>query len=275
MGPYDVFLSHHSSDKPWVIALKAALVERGVSVWLDRDEIRPGDLFVEALSDGVASSRSLAIIVSPASVRSKWVTEEYQRALVLANSSTAELRIIPCLLRGAELPGFLASRQCVDFRDPSSFEAGVDNLCFGITGRRPEAGNSRPTLTGGDVTAEEVKFLERWINELKKERHRLTMTRMGAPLLGLNAGFYSPAGADAITLAVIASVAITGFLGLAATARRWSACTQELKQLTTHRDVMERCVHDYLPVCPDVVEAFNRLLKRRIGLEGDAAEKRT
>ena len=41
---FDVFLSHNSIDKPWVIALKAALVERGVKVWLDCDEIRPGDL---------------------------------------------------------------------------------------------------------------------------------------------------------------------------------------------------------------------------------------
>src|SRR5687768_11044409 len=104
---FDVFLSHHSGDKPWVVALKAALVERGVSVWLDQDEIRPGDTFVKALEEGIQASRTVAVIVSPESLRSAWVEEEYNRALVLRNSSRPDLRIIPCLLRKATLPGFL------------------------------------------------------------------------------------------------------------------------------------------------------------------------
>ena len=263
MEPFDVFLSHHSSDKPWTIALKAALVARGVSVWLDKDEIRPGDLFVDALEQGVQSSRNLALVVSPASLKSKWVKEEYNRALVLANSATRELRLIPCLLGRVEVPGFLASRQRVDFSDPASFETRVDELCFGITGRKPDEGSSRPTLSGGDITPDEVDFLERWIGELKKERVRLTMFQAGAPLLGLAVG-YAVGGAS--MLPTVSSAAVTGLLGVGATARRWATCSQELKQLTTHRDALELCARDYRPVCPDVVEAFNRLLKRRIGL---------
>ena len=40
---HDVFLSHSSVDKPWVIKLKNDLLRYGVSVWLDKDEIRPGE----------------------------------------------------------------------------------------------------------------------------------------------------------------------------------------------------------------------------------------
>jgi hypothetical protein len=54
--PFDVFLSHNSIDKPWVIKLKKALEARGLKVWLDKDEILPGDLFAEALERGIASS---------------------------------------------------------------------------------------------------------------------------------------------------------------------------------------------------------------------------
>jgi hypothetical protein len=198
------------------------------------------------------------------------VKEEYHRALVLANSPALELRIIPCLLRGVELPGFLANRHWVDFKEPAKFEERVDDLGFGITGRRPDAGSSRPTLSGGDVTPNEAKFLERWIRELKKERDRLTIARFGAPLLELAAGFYAPVGAEAAALTAIGSAAVTGLLGIATTARRWAACTHELKQLTTHRDALELCAGDYRPVCPDVVDAFNRLLKRRIGLAIEA-----
>jgi TIR domain len=85
---FDVFLSHQSGDKPWVIALKAALVERGVKVWLDQDEIRPGDLFIDALEQGVQACRCVAVVASPESLRSAWVKEEYQRALVLSSSGS-------------------------------------------------------------------------------------------------------------------------------------------------------------------------------------------
>jgi hypothetical protein len=43
MPTYDVCLSHSSVDKPWVIQLKDDLHRYGVAVWLDKDEIRPGD----------------------------------------------------------------------------------------------------------------------------------------------------------------------------------------------------------------------------------------
>jgi hypothetical protein len=67
-----------------VIALKAALVERGVKVWLDKDEVRPRrSLFIDALDLGVESSRALALVVTPGSVASRWVKEEYSRAIVL------------------------------------------------------------------------------------------------------------------------------------------------------------------------------------------------
>jgi len=53
MAVFDVFLSHNSIDKPWVVQLKDDLTRYGLSVWLDKDEIRPGDLFVEALEDAL------------------------------------------------------------------------------------------------------------------------------------------------------------------------------------------------------------------------------
>jgi TIR domain len=42
---FDVFLSYSSTDEAWVRRLAEDLKRCGVRVWLDRDEIRPGDLF--------------------------------------------------------------------------------------------------------------------------------------------------------------------------------------------------------------------------------------
>lgn len=39
---FDVFLSYKTSDRDAVRDLKSALVARGLRVWLDLDELRPG-----------------------------------------------------------------------------------------------------------------------------------------------------------------------------------------------------------------------------------------
>jgi hypothetical protein len=108
-----VFISCHSADVPWVARLKAALRRRGISVWLDRDEIRPGDLFVDALERRINQSGAVALVVSAESMRSGRVREEYARAMTL--SAGGSMRLIPILLHDAPLPGFLASRRGGDW----------------------------------------------------------------------------------------------------------------------------------------------------------------
>lgn len=134
---FDVFLSHNSNDKPWVINLKESLKSRGLKVWLDSDEIRPGDRFIDALEKGIEESQCVAIVVSPEAMASGWVKEEYSRAMSLAQDKHQPLQLIPVLLRTAELPGFLANRSWVDFRDGKVFEDALDRLVWGITGEKP------------------------------------------------------------------------------------------------------------------------------------------
>jgi hypothetical protein len=142
---FDVFLSHHSVDKPWVSGLKRALEAAGLKVWLDHDEIRPGDLFVGALERALEESRAVALVVSPESVGSGWVREEYARAMGLCHGREDAPRLIPVLLRDAELPGFLASRNWVDFRDPAGFRGSVQRLRWGITGDKPPPDSPTPS----------------------------------------------------------------------------------------------------------------------------------
>src|SRR5678815_2948406 len=88
-----------------------------------------------ALEDGLATSRAVGLVVTPKSVTSGWVREEYYRALSL--SQDRGLQLIPLLLEDAELPGFLAGRQYIDFRSAGSYALHVDRLVWpGITGKR-------------------------------------------------------------------------------------------------------------------------------------------
>jgi hypothetical protein len=132
---FDIFLSYKSEDSDWVNNLKESLQKRGVRVWVDKDEIRPGDLFVEALENALDTSKTVGLVVTPQSLESKWVREEYYRAITL--SRNRNLQLIPLLLKDAELPGFLSSRHYIDFRDESNYELNVDRLIFpGITGKK-------------------------------------------------------------------------------------------------------------------------------------------
>jgi hypothetical protein len=135
--PFDVFLSHNSVDKPWVVDLKMALQGNALNVWLDKDEIRPGNLFGEALEKGIASSKSVALIVSVEAMRSGWVRAEYYRALSLATEGS--LQLIPVLLRSAELPGFLKSvLGAAAARDEEVRKAFPDGIIWVALGQEPQ-----------------------------------------------------------------------------------------------------------------------------------------
>jgi hypothetical protein len=75
-----VFLSHSSKDKPFVRDLANALEAGGeIKVWLDEREIDYGENIVLKIADGLDADFVL-LILSPNSVDSKWVKEEWSDA---------------------------------------------------------------------------------------------------------------------------------------------------------------------------------------------------
>ena len=125
---FDLFLSYNSNDELWVRRLKTALAARGFKVWLAPDEIVAGEQFPSAIERGMAECQAIALVFSPESVASGWVKEEYNTALVLINRSTTRIPLIPLLLRTAELPLFVSSRQYVDFRVETAFDTALEKL---------------------------------------------------------------------------------------------------------------------------------------------------
>jgi tetratricopeptide (TPR) repeat protein len=92
---------------------------------------------VKALERGLEQSGAVALVVSPESMASGWVEEEYNRAVTLAKQKSQPLQLIPVLLRASELPGFLAGREPVDFRESRQYAESVWRLVWGITGKQP------------------------------------------------------------------------------------------------------------------------------------------
>jgi hypothetical protein len=148
---YDAFISYSSADAAWAARLKAELERHGLKVWIDSDELRPGDPIVETLETALNECRSFLLIVSPSSIKSQWVREEYHRAVSLAKSKARPLRLIPVILGKAELPGFLGTRSWVEFLDDSTFVSNLQRLIWGIKGKKepspPRPHHAAPCLT--------------------------------------------------------------------------------------------------------------------------------
>jgi WD40 repeat protein/energy-coupling factor transporter ATP-binding protein EcfA2 len=112
------------------------LVQGGVDVWLDVDQIAPGDFWMDELETALLRATSLIVYVGPSGVRD-WVGREIRVAL---DRSTREprFRLIPLLGPGADvtaLPLFLTQHQWLDMRDGVDPVPKLKRLLGAVTGR--------------------------------------------------------------------------------------------------------------------------------------------
>jgi hypothetical protein len=95
---------------------------------------------------------AVALIVSPNSVSSGWVQEEYYRAISLTKNFRDPVQLIPVILEDAEAPGFLKGRNWVDFRDDKQYSKNVWRLVWGITGEKPKNIIALRSVSNGSKT---------------------------------------------------------------------------------------------------------------------------
>jgi hypothetical protein len=132
---YDVFLAHNSQDKPAVLAAAAALKRRGLTPWIDVEQIPPGRWFQDVIQAAILEVRSTAIFLGPGSL-GRWQALEFVSQCV-----ERQIPVIPVLLPGVnEIPPdlvFLRELNCVSFHRSPDEEEPLDRLVWGITGRKP------------------------------------------------------------------------------------------------------------------------------------------
>ena len=110
-----LFISHSSDDKERIWPIVEYLIGNGISLWVDALEMRPGDKLFRRISQGIESSKFIAVMLTPTSVTSKWVEEEVRQAL--SNEFyDDEIHVIPCMLEECEVPRYLRDRIYCDFR---------------------------------------------------------------------------------------------------------------------------------------------------------------
>jgi hypothetical protein len=116
----------------------AQLRDKGLRVWLDKWELRPGFPWQEGLEEGVRASRAVAVFVGEGSLGA-W--QEPEMRAFLARSRREEVPVIPVLIPGCpdspQLALFLEALTWVDLRRGVT-EDGLARLIWGITGAKVE-----------------------------------------------------------------------------------------------------------------------------------------
>ena len=153
-----VFVSHSSKDKPFVRKLVEALNKHLLNIWVDEHEIKVGDSLVGKISEALKDADYLVIVLSQASVSSRWVEQELNAALT--NQISGKGVVLPVLLEDCELPMLLRDRLYADFR--ADFNVGLEALVAAFE-HEGEAATDVATL--GPRTAAPASFTPAGLRE--------------------------------------------------------------------------------------------------------------
>jgi hypothetical protein len=93
---HDVFISYAKGDRSRAAELASVLETKGWSVWWDRD-ILPGRTFDDVIEEALTNARSVVVLWSAESVKSRWVRAE-------ASVAAERGALVPALIEPTTMP---------------------------------------------------------------------------------------------------------------------------------------------------------------------------
>ncbi len=125
-----IFISHSTSDKPFVEKLKKFLESIGFDVFLDNYEIVGGEEIVERIVNGIYHYDFFGIVLSPRAEDSAWVRRELQIATWrwVQHLKMGRSFIIPILSEDCGFWEGIHDLSYIDFRRVDEFEKRCDDL---------------------------------------------------------------------------------------------------------------------------------------------------
>lgn len=112
---FDVFLSHSAKDKPIVRDVAQRLKKDGIRIWLDEEQIKPGDNIPAKIEDGLEHSRVLVLCMSANAFGSDWAKLE-SYSFRFRDPLNKERRFIPLRLDDTPSKGSLAQFLHINWR---------------------------------------------------------------------------------------------------------------------------------------------------------------
>jgi hypothetical protein len=139
------FISYAHDDAPFVDGLVRDLESAGVAVWLDRWELKVGDSLAERIADGIRASDYLVVVLSPASVKSRWVQVELNVGL-MRQLDQDRISVLPVLYRDCTIPVLLQGIRYADCR-VDAYARGVEMLLATLRSNLPETSDGARKLS--------------------------------------------------------------------------------------------------------------------------------
>ena len=148
------FISYSHDDRDLAFRIGESLRANGINAWMDKWEILPGDSLIQKIfSEGLAGADVFIIIVSQNSVKSNWVRQELDVALIKRIEGVA--RLIPLRVGDVEMPEPLLPLKWIDMS--GDFDMKIHDLVMAIfqvrerppIGKPPELVNEHLKSVGG------------------------------------------------------------------------------------------------------------------------------
>ena len=122
----DCFISYSSNDERFATAVHQDLTAHGLSVFMAKISLKPGDRWAGKVLQALAQSTWVIFLASKAACASPYVQQEIGGALI------AQKRLIPVVWQMApsELPGWINQVQARDIRNqtPAEIQARIIDL---------------------------------------------------------------------------------------------------------------------------------------------------
>jgi hypothetical protein len=183
-----VFISHCSTDKPFVERLAKDLHEReSISCWFDKEGIGIGDSIPAKIGEALSNASIFVVVLSVEGVNSTWVNYEIDTWLMLQfkeeelarqQSRTPNRRIAPVLYRDCQIPTRLQSFLRVSINE-QNYEYGFKQLVQGIRGEYHPLKN--PPVTPSKEKLELLEQFEKQPGEFEVFLSQLDIKRAELP----------------------------------------------------------------------------------------------
>jgi tetratricopeptide (TPR) repeat protein len=123
--PQEIFISYSRKDKDFVRRLDEALKSRGREAWVDWEDIRPTEEFMQAIYGAIEAADTFVFVLTPDSVASVVCRRE------IAHAATHNKRMVPIVAHEvdvATVPEPLAKLNWIFCRESDDFETATDTL---------------------------------------------------------------------------------------------------------------------------------------------------
>ena len=143
-----VYIAYSHEDVEFVDKLALDLRDSGLDLWVDSWELGPGDSLYEKINQGLAASAFLCPVLSPNSIKSRWVTAEIGAAVVMETEESS-ITVVPILHQKCQVPPLLRAKVAARF-DKGDYDAELKKLLGKLTPKQD------PSQLYGEVQSPEA-----------------------------------------------------------------------------------------------------------------------